>query len=347
MSRPRPPPSVLECELPGCGKVRIVRQKDVRWYDIHHPPPHRFECAELWRCKCADPADDGDPKIKSKWIGRGGRALIDGPEGHIPPNKNPYSGEKPLLPPAPGQPTTRPRGAGVDAELKDDARPSRPKLFGVNGPGVPARRSELEEAEKEEEDKKYEEDYLEDFLSSGILGVFEEEEDPPITLVISIADTGGNEILSEYEMTDCHADSKFGDFLDEAMDAARGKINFDHENYLSVLEHLNPEELASTFLDGNTGEFVKQEVSEKQRQELQNGRVHFALAKNVDPHVHFALAAEFWRKKDMHLFMWGRILADVSLEISRGHRGVLNLFKFQVAVTVRRSPDTDDREVSR
>ena len=89
MSKPRGPPAVLQCEVPSCSKVRIVRQTDARWYDENRPPPHRFECAELWHCKCADPADDDNPKTKSRWIGRGGRALIDGPEGHIPPNENP------------------------------------------------------------------------------------------------------------------------------------------------------------------------------------------------------------------------------------------------------------------
>ena len=92
MSNPFRPPSVLQCELPGCGKVRIVRQTDARWYDENVPRSHRFECSELWHCKCADRADDDDPQTKSKWIGRGGRALIDGPQGHIPPNKNPSFG---------------------------------------------------------------------------------------------------------------------------------------------------------------------------------------------------------------------------------------------------------------
>ena len=112
-NKPRPPPSVLQCELPGCGKVRIVRQTDVRWYDENVPRSHRFECSELWHCKCADRADDDDPKTKSKWIDRGGRALIDGPQGHILPSKNPYFDEKPLSSAAREQATTRSHGAEI------------------------------------------------------------------------------------------------------------------------------------------------------------------------------------------------------------------------------------------
>ena len=185
-----------------------------------------------------------------------------------------------------------------DAELEDDARPSRPKLFGVNGPvPAPARRAEPEE---EEEDEKS-----------------EEEKDPePLTLVISIADTGGNEILSEYEMTAYHTDYDFSDFLDQAMDAARDKINFDHENYLSVLEHLKPEELSWTF-DGNTGKLVKGE-------EVQDGRGRsFKLAKDVDTWV---------REEDNIWELSGGHWVDVNLDIFDGHGGDLSCFNFQVVV---------------
>ena len=119
MSKPFRPPSVLQCELPGCGKVRIVRQTDVRWYDENVPRSHRFECSELWHCKCADRADDDDPKTKSKWIGRGGRALIDGPEGHILPNNNAYFGEKPL-PSAAREQVQGGEGDGVPAGAERD-----------------------------------------------------------------------------------------------------------------------------------------------------------------------------------------------------------------------------------
>ena len=86
MRKPGNPPCIIQCEVPSCRKVRIVRQTDVKWYFKDHRTTHRFQCAELSHCKCADPADDIDTKTKDHWFGRGGRALIDGPEGHIPPH---------------------------------------------------------------------------------------------------------------------------------------------------------------------------------------------------------------------------------------------------------------------
>ena len=138
----RAPPAVLQCEVSGCGKVRIVRQTDVRWYDKNRPPPHRFECPELWHCKCADPADDGDPKSKSKWIGRGGRALIDGPEGHIPPDKNPYFGENP-------PPAGPPRRGRAAVEQEPSAKRRKVGFAGTHG--LPSGRGGQQQQEHHEQ----------------------------------------------------------------------------------------------------------------------------------------------------------------------------------------------------
>lgn len=83
-------PMIFRCEIPGCGKNRILHATDANWYEENLPPPHQFRCDEIWGCSCATPSDDAEKDVKLYWISIGGRVLKEGPAGRIPEEKSPY-----------------------------------------------------------------------------------------------------------------------------------------------------------------------------------------------------------------------------------------------------------------